>query len=43
MRQKNCWSYFSFSQIRLVDGKIVPEVLLPHEAEQTQPFGISKV
>jgi len=25
----------------LVEGKIVPTVLLPHEAKQTQPFGIS--
>jgi len=26
MRQKNYWSYFAFSQIRLVEGKIVPAV-----------------
>ena len=41
MKQKNCWSYFSFSQIRLVESTTVSAVLLPHEAEQTQPFGIS--
>jgi len=33
MRQKHCWSYFAFSQIRLVQGKIVPAVLLTHEAK----------
>jgi len=33
MRQNNYSSYFAFSQIRLVEGKIVPEVLLPHEAK----------
>jgi len=38
MKQKNYWSYFAFSQIRLVKGKLVPAVLLPHEAKQTQPF-----
>jgi len=27
MKQKNYWSYFSFSQIRLVEGKIVPAVV----------------
>jgi len=27
------WIYFAFSQIRLVEGKIVPEVLLPHEVK----------
>jgi len=31
MRQKNYWSYFVYSQIRLVEGKLVPAVLLPHE------------
>jgi len=41
MRQKKYWSYFAFSQIRLVEGKIVPAVLLPHDAKYTQPFGIS--
>ena len=33
MRQKNHWSYFAFSQIRLVEGNILPAVLLPHEAK----------
>jgi len=33
MRQKNYWSYFAFSHIRSVEGKIVPAVLLPHEAK----------
>jgi len=33
MRQKNYWSYFTFSQVRLVENKIVPAMLLPHEAE----------
>ena len=33
MRQNNYSSYLAFSQIRLVEGKIVPEVLLPHEAK----------
>jgi len=33
MSQNNCWSYFAFSQIRLDEDKIVPAVLLPHEAE----------
>jgi len=35
MRQKNYWSYFSFSQIQLIEGKIVPAVLLRHEAKLT--------
>jgi len=43
MRQKNYWSYFAFSQIQLVEGKILPAVLLPHEAKWTQLFGISKI
>jgi len=30
-RQRNYWSYFAFSQIRLVEGKMFPAVLLPHE------------
>jgi len=33
MRQKNYWSYFAFSQTRLVEGKIVPAELLPHETK----------
>jgi len=33
MRQKKYWSYFSFSQIQLVEGKNVTVVLLPHEAK----------
>ena len=33
MRQKNYWRCFAFSQMRLVEGKIVPAVLLPHEAK----------
>ena len=40
MRQKNYWSHFAVSQIRLVESKIVPAVLLPHEVKETQPFGI---
>jgi len=32
MRQKKYWSYFALSQIQLVEGKILPAVLLPHEA-----------
>jgi len=28
MRQKNYWSYFAFRQMRLVEGEIVPAVLL---------------
>jgi len=43
MRLKHNWSYFAFSQIRLVEGKIVVAVLLPYEAKQTQRFGISKI
>jgi len=27
----------------LVEGKIVPAMLLPDEAKQTQPFGVSKI
>jgi len=27
----------------LVEGKILPAVPLPHEAKQTQPFGIPKI
>jgi len=30
---KNYWSYFAFSQIWLVEGKIVPAMLLIHEAK----------
>jgi len=33
MRQKNYWSYFAFSQIQLVETKILPAVLLPQEAK----------
>jgi len=33
MKQKYCWKYFAFSQTRLVEGKIAPEVLLPHEVK----------
>jgi len=33
MRQKTYWSYFACSQMLLVEGKIVPAVLLPHEAK----------
>jgi len=33
MRNKDYWSYLAFSQIQLVEGKIVPEVLLPHETK----------
>jgi len=33
MRQKNYWSLFAFGQIRLVEGKIFPAVLLPHEGK----------
>jgi len=33
MRQNNYWSYFAFGQIRLVEDKIVPALLLPHEAK----------
>jgi len=43
MRQKNFWTYFAFRQIRLVESKIVPAVLLPHEEKLTQPFGISEI
>jgi len=35
MRQKDYWIYFAFSYIRLVEGKIVPAVLLLHEAKWT--------
>ena len=38
MRQNNNWSYFAFSQIRLVEGKIIPAVLLNHEAKETHPI-----
>jgi len=27
MRQKNYWSYFAFSQIRLIEGKIVQQCI----------------
>jgi len=30
---KNYWNYFAFSQIQLVEGKIVPAVFLHHEAK----------
>jgi len=32
MSQKHYWSYFAFSQRRLVEGKIIPAVSLSHEA-----------
>jgi len=32
MRQNHYWSDLAFGQIRFVEGKIVPAVLLPHEA-----------
>jgi len=31
MRQNHYWNLFAFSQMLLVEGKIVPAVLLPHE------------
>jgi len=34
MRQKNYWSYFAFSQIQLVETKMLPAVLLPQEAKK---------
>jgi len=34
MKQKRYWSCFAFSQIRLIEGKIVLGVLLPHEANR---------
>ena len=40
---KELLELFAFSHIRLVEGKILPAMLLPHEAKQTQPFGISKI
>jgi len=33
MSQKNYSSYFAFHQLRLVEGKILPAVPLPHEAK----------
>jgi len=42
MRQNNYWNYFAFSQLRLLEGKIVPAMLLPHEAKQARAFAISK-
>jgi len=33
MMQKLCWNYFAFNQSYLVEGKIAPVVLLPHEAK----------
>jgi len=33
MRKKNYWSDFAISQIQLLESKIVPAVLLPHEAK----------
>jgi len=33
MRQKNYLNYFAFCQLRLVEGKILPAVPLPHEAK----------
>jgi len=33
MKQKNYSSYFAFHQLRLIEGKIVSAVLLPHEAK----------
>jgi len=38
MKRKHYWSYFAIIQIRLVEGKIVLAVLLPHEAKEPQPF-----
>ena len=32
-RQNNYWSYIAFNQIRLVEGKIFPGVLLPHDGK----------
>jgi len=53
MRQKNYLSsqkellelfvYFAFRQIRMVEGKIIPAVLLPHKPNKTQPFCIKKL
>jgi len=42
MRQKNYWSYFALSQMWLVEGKIVPAVLLPHEEKSTQLLAFTK-
>jgi len=33
MKQNIYLSYFAFRYLRLVEGKILPAVLLPHEAK----------
>jgi len=43
MRQKIYWSYFAFSQTQLVESKILPAVVLPHEGKETKHFGVSKI
>jgi len=43
MRQRHFWNYFAYSQIQMVEGKIVPAMLLPREAKDTQLFGIFKI
>ena len=35
MRQKNYWSYFAFRQTQVVEGKIVPAMLLPRGKKDT--------
>jgi len=42
MKQKNYRSYFAFSQIRLVEGKIVPAMLLPLETNRHSSLAFPK-
>ena len=42
MGQRNYWNYFAFSQIRLVEGKIVPAMLLPHDANRHSSLAFPK-
>jgi len=43
MNQTSYSGYSAFRQLRLVEGKILQAVPLPHEAKWTQSFGISKI
>ena len=41
MSQEHRWHYFAFNQFFLANGKIAPEVLLPHDAKYNTRFYMS--
>jgi len=41
MTQKHCWNYFAFNKSYMAEGKILPAVLLPHEAKKINNFTLA--